>query len=90
MKKLKLNRNIIIDNIEDEVIVFNEETQNTHVLNSTAGFLLNNADKSTMVELIDKLYHSLSEEDRLNMDKACIVSECEECINTLISCGLLE
>ena len=39
------NSNLIIDGVDDELIVFNEETQNTHILNEVAGYLLKNADK---------------------------------------------
>lgn len=54
------NSNLIIDGVDDELIVFNEETQNTHILNEVAGYLLKNADNLTVVQLIDKLYSNLS------------------------------
>ncbi len=42
--------------MEDEIIVFNEDTQNTHILNEVAGFLLNNANNITVKEVIERLY----------------------------------
>ena len=61
---LKLNSNLIIDRIDEEVFVFNEETQSTHILNEIAGFLLQHADGLTMPQLIDKLYAGLSDDEQ--------------------------
>ena len=48
------NSNLIIDGVDDELIVFNEERQNTHILNQVGGYLLKNADNLTVEQMIDK------------------------------------
>ena len=69
------NSNLIIDEVDDELIVFNEETQNTHILNEVAGYLLKNADNLTVVQLIGKLYSNLSGDEQKLYSKEEITND---------------
>lgn len=83
------NSNLIIDVVEDEIIVFNEDTQNTHILNEVAGFLLKNADNITAKEVICRLYNQLSVEDQKTYSLLEISDDCVPFINELVEQGLL-
>ena len=83
------NSNLIIDDVEDEVIVFNESTQNTHILNDVAGFLLKNADNITAKEVIGRLYDQLSAEDQKTYSLMEISDDCVTFIKELVEQGLL-
>ena len=83
------NSNLIIDGVDDELIVFNEETQNTHILNEVAGYLLKNADNLTVVQLIDKLYSNLSCDEQKLYSKGEITNDCITFMEEMINQGLL-
>ena len=83
------NSNLTIDGVDDELIVFNEETQNTHILNEVAGYLLKNADNLTVVQLIDKLYSNLSCDEQKLYSKEEITNDCITFMEEMINQGLL-
>ena len=83
------NSNLIIDEVEDEVIVFNEETQNTHILNEVAGYLWKNADNITVAQLIDKLYSDISSDELKIYSKDEITNDCIAFVQEMINQGLL-
>ena len=68
---------------------FNESTQNTHILNDVAGFLLKNADNITAKEVIGRLYDQLSAEDQKTYSLMEISDDCVTFIKELVEQGLL-
>ncbi len=86
---LARNSKLIIDEVDDEVIVFNEETQNTHILNDVAGYLLKNADNLTVKQVIDKLYSNISCDDQKLYSIEEITNDCTAFIQEMIDQGLL-
>lgn len=83
------NEKLIVDGVEDEVIIFNEETQNTHILNETAGHLFYHAEKMKVGDIIDKFYNGLTEEDKNVYLKEEIIQDCMVILEEMISQGLL-
>ncbi len=83
------NEKLIVDGVENEIIIFNEETQNTHILNETAGYLFDHAKKSKIGDIIDELYNELAEEERGAHPKEEIIQDCIAILEEMISQGLL-
>ncbi|WP_304528303.1 PqqD family peptide modification chaperone [Romboutsia ilealis] len=86
---LVINSKLIIDEVDDEIIVFNEETQNTHILNGVGGFLLKNAENLSVAQVIDKLYCNLSCDEQNLYSKEEITSDCIAFMEEMINQGLL-
>ncbi|MDE6999546.1 MAG: PqqD family protein [Lachnospiraceae bacterium] len=86
---LARNSKLIIDRVDDEVIVFNEETQNTHILNEIAGYILENSDNITVEQVIDKLYSNISCNDLTLYSKEEITNDCIAFIQEMFDQGLV-
>lgn len=83
------NENLIIDRVENEIIVFNEETQNTHILNEIAGFLLQTADNIKIDKIINQLYNNLADEDKKAYSIKDVTCDCMCALQEMIQQGLL-
>lgn len=83
-KVLIKNSKLIIDETDSEMIVFNEETGNTHILNSTGCFLFKNSENITCEDLINLLFDSLDDESK-KMGKEQILKDCEPFVNDMIN-----
>lgn len=86
---LARNSKLIIDRVDDEVIVFNEETQNTHILNAIAGYILENSDNITVEQVIDKLYANISCDDQTAYSKEEITNDCIAFMQEMVDQGLV-
>lgn len=86
---IRRNPHLIIDGVDEEVIVFNEETQNTHILNEIAGFILKRADNIMSQDLVKLLYSSLSDDDQKNISIDKVSSDCNTFINELCTYQLI-
>lgn len=76
-------KQLLIDEIDQEIVVFNEKTQNTHILNEIAGFILKHAENITFLDLVKLTYDNLSDEDHNNLALDEIYNDCAEFINHL-------
>lgn len=83
------NEKLIVDNVENEIIIFNEETQNTHILNESAGYLFYHAEKSKIADIIDEFYNVLTDEEKSVHLKEEVVQDCIAILEEMISQGLL-
>ena len=86
---LARNSKLIIDRVDDEVIVFNEETQNTHILNEIAGYILENSDNITVEQVIDKVYSNISGNDLTLYSTEEITNDCIAFIQEMFDQGLV-
>ena len=83
------NERLIVDNVENEIIVFNEETQKTHILNETAGYLFARLNYEKVKVVIDGFYDALTDEDKASNTKDDVTRDCIDLINEMLVQGLL-
>lgn len=81
---------LIVDHVDQEVIVFNEETQKTHILNETAGYLFIHLRNQKIGNVIEEFYNALSDDDKSYYIKDDIVQDCLNIIEEMIAQGLLK
>lgn len=82
---LKKNKNCIYETVEDGIIVFNNLSEDTVVLNKTAAFLFDHCNFTTKDKLIDDFISIL-----VNVrDYSLVKKECTECIDKMIDIGLI-
>ena len=84
-KKLIRNQEIIIDNVDDETIVYNPLTENTHILNKTAYFLLAESDNCSIDEASGKFFRAIRQEDKDKLSKDIINDICVKTLQEMIN-----
>jgi len=87
--KLKQTEDLVIDEIDNEFVVFDNTTEDTHILNDIGGFIFKNSNGSSIDDILSNLYQSLDEESQKNFIKEKIFSECCPFIQELVNKNLL-
>lgn len=81
--------NLIIDNLEDVVIVYNPEDENTHIFNQIGSFILENSIGLTISEVVEKLYDKLDSDSKEKASIEQILSDTIKFVLELEEKGLI-
>lgn len=84
---LQVNKQLIIDNSEDGLIILDEHNEITHVINVTGSFIINNCENKTIKEIIELIMNSF-EIDEKNNDE--IYMDCENYIEHLCKLDIIK
>lgn len=84
---LKIKENLIIDEIDNELIIFEEDSEMTYLLNEIGAFIFKNSEGQNKEDIAKKLFSSL--EDNSNVSFEELNNDCEIYIQNLVKKGLI-
>ena len=79
------NPECICEQIEDGIILFNESTEDTIILNQTASYLYEHCQLGSTEAIIQSFISALNHVEDLEV----VEKECKECINQMVRAGIL-